>query len=215
MLTLVKTETVKNPDGSEWRWVHVIGAQAANALVKKQTKGRARDVRIIANANGLTGCYARTDAVGFLLISKKALIEEEEKKVAQEAKRRADDKARSQRRKKQMEAEEARSSLPGRVAIFCDGGCGRKVVLRKSKVSPAQYYLCNSRESGRACEDKLPPRHEGMMRYVTMNAAAHFWGYTDRIADQEDKEAVMRAKAFLALGLAKINAQLPNKLTLV
>jgi len=50
-----------------------------------------------------------------------------------------------------------------KVTIFCAGGCGRSVTLRKSRVNPADFYLCNSREDGQRCRDSLPPAPEGMV----------------------------------------------------
>ncbi len=48
-----------------------------------------------------------------------------------------------------------------RVTIYCAGGCGRSVTLRRSRVNPADFYLCNSRADGQRCRDSLPPVPEG------------------------------------------------------
>ena len=88
-----------------------------------------------------------------------------------------------------------------KITIFCDGNCGRSVTLRKSKVRKAQYYLCASKISGKICEDTLPELTKGKVRSIDMNAAANFWGYTDKWPTIEEAQGVMRAKKILALGL--------------
>lgn len=84
-----------------------------------------------------------------------------------------------------------------KITIACYGGCGRTVTLRKSKVSPADYYLCNSRESGKECESKLPSLPLKMIRVVEINAAASFIGYTDQEIDREAAVSLFRAKSLL------------------
>jgi len=91
-----------------------------------------------------------------------------------------------------------------KITIFCYGGCGRSVTLRKSKVRKADYYLCHSRKSGIDCSKKLPPLSLGKVRHVDINAAASFWGYTDEWPDSETIASVMRADEILAAGLAKL-----------
>jgi hypothetical protein len=43
-----------------------------------------------------------------------------------------------------------------------------------------------------------------MIRSVEINAAAHFWGYTDIWPDAEMTESVQRAREVLAAGIAKL-----------
>ncbi len=90
-----------------------------------------------------------------------------------------------------------------KVTIPCSGGCGYAVTLRRSKVQKADYYLCQSKESGHLCEQKLPPLQPGKIRIVEMNAAAHFWGYTDEVASAEDVASITRAREILAAGVVQ------------
>jgi len=43
-----------------------------------------------------------------------------------------------------------------------------------------------------------------MVRSVEMNAAAHFWGYTDEWPDAEMIESIQRAREVLAAGIARL-----------
>jgi hypothetical protein len=76
--------------------------------------------------------------------------------------------------------------------------------LRKSKARSAQFYLGASKEHGRFCEAKLPPPPPGMVRSVEINAAAHFWGYTDEWPDAETTASFQRAREVLAAGIAQL-----------
>ena len=91
-----------------------------------------------------------------------------------------------------------------KVIISCSGGRGCTVTLRRSKVQKADYYLCESRESGHLCRQKLPQLQPGKVRRVEMNAAAHFWGYTDELASAEDMASITRAREILAAGVAQL-----------
>ena len=91
-----------------------------------------------------------------------------------------------------------------KINVECFGECGCVVSLRKSKVRSAQYYLCGSKAHGNLCEAKLPPLPPGMVRSVEINAAAHFWGYTDEWPDAEMTESIQRAREVLAAGIAKL-----------
>jgi hypothetical protein len=90
-----------------------------------------------------------------------------------------------------------------KVTIFCYGGCGRSVTLRKNKVFQADFYLCASRQDGSRCKAKLPPLMPGKVRQIDMQAAASFWGYTDVWPDAEQAAAVLRAQTILQVGLAQ------------
>jgi hypothetical protein len=90
-----------------------------------------------------------------------------------------------------------------KVTIFCYGGCGRSVTLRKSKVHQADFYVCETRLDGDRCRKKLPLLMPGKLRRIDMHAAASFWGYTDEWADAEQAESVLRAQAILQAGLAQ------------
>jgi hypothetical protein len=101
-----------------------------------------------------------------------------------------------------------------KITIFCYGGCGRSVTVRKKKIQEANYYLCNSKVDGRICESKLPSldREHGYVRHVYMNTAASFWGYRDAVATAEEAKSVNRAKEILAAGITqKIISDLMNK----
>jgi len=87
-----------------------------------------------------------------------------------------------------------------KVTIYCSGGCGRSVVLRKSKLRKADYYICDSREDGRKCREALPAKPPGMIAVVEHNAAAHFTGITYRKPDEEEIAAVARANLILRCG---------------
>jgi len=91
-----------------------------------------------------------------------------------------------------------------KVTIYCHGGCGRSVTLRKSKVQKADYYLCHTQENGARCEATLPPLLPGKVRRVVIGAAGSFWGYTDQWPDAETAASVMRAQGILAAGLAQV-----------
>lgn len=95
--------------------------------------------------------------------------------------------------------------------IFCYGGCGRSVTLRKSKIHPADYYLCHSRESGIECEKKLPPLSFGMTRSIDIYAASSFWGYTYEIAGKEILESIVKAKEIHATGVVKLAIEKAKK----
>jgi hypothetical protein len=90
-----------------------------------------------------------------------------------------------------------------KVTIFCYGGCGRSVTLRKSKVHQADFYVCETRLDGHRCRTKLPLLMPGKLRQIVMCAAASFWGYTDVWADPEQMASVLRAQAILGAGLAQ------------
>jgi hypothetical protein len=63
------------------------------------------------------------------------------------------------------------------VTIYCDGGCGRSVTLRESRVRQHQIYLSNSKQSRDDCRAALPTRFPGHLCFMEFNAA-HFMGVT-------------------------------------
>lgn len=91
-----------------------------------------------------------------------------------------------------------------KVTIYCHGGCGRSVTLRKSKVHKADYYLCHSRQDGIQCHKTLPPQHAGKVRVVDMYSAASFWGYRDEWPDAHTAASVIRAREILAAGVTQM-----------
>lgn len=94
--------------------------------------------------------------------------------------------------------------MPERVTIYCYGGCGRSVTLRKSKVHKADYYLCHSRQDGIQCHKTLPAQQAGKVRVVDMHAAASFWGYSDEWPDAQTTASVIRAREILAAGVTQM-----------
>jgi hypothetical protein len=89
-----------------------------------------------------------------------------------------------------------------KVTICCDGGCGRSVTLRKSRVRQHQFYLCNSKKSGDACMAALPMCFPGHLCCMDFNAAAHFMGATYTLPSEEEAASVNRARAILTAGRA-------------
>ena len=90
--------------------------------------------------------------------------------------------------------------MPDKVTIYCSGGCGRSVSLRKSKVRPADYYVCDSREDRGKCMEALPPVPPDMIAVMELNASAHFTGITYKKPAADDIAAVARANRILRLG---------------
>lgn len=90
--------------------------------------------------------------------------------------------------------------MSDKVTIFCSGGCGRLVTLRKIKVRPADYYVCDSREDGKKCRKALPTKPPSMIAVIELNAAAHFTGITYKKPDAEDIAAIARANRILRSG---------------
>ena len=96
-------------------------------------------------------------------------------------------------------------SQNNKITIYCDGGCGRSVTLRKSKIRKAEYYLCHSVIDGKKSKKSLPPLRDGMVRIVDMDAASCFWGYTYKWPDIETAQSMQRAKDILHRGLEQLN----------
>lgn len=92
-----------------------------------------------------------------------------------------------------------------RVTIYCAGGCGRSVTLRRSRVNPADFYLCNSRADGQRCRDSLPPVPEGKITVIRFNSAGSFTGISYEVPSEERRAAIARANRLkrLALGIAR------------
>ena len=93
-------------------------------------------------------------------------------------------------------------SLP--IEIRCDGGCGRIQRVRKQRILPAMWYICTW---GGICETRLPPKHPGLVRSTEFNAAGSFYGITDRIPSEEERQSMGRAKALLDAALDRIGSQ--------
>lgn len=93
--------------------------------------------------------------------------------------------------------------MSDKVTIYCSGGCGRSVSLRKIKIRPGDYYVCDSREDGDKCRKALPAKPPNMIAAMELNAAAHFTGITYKKPDAEDIAALARANRILRSGLGK------------
>jgi len=91
-----------------------------------------------------------------------------------------------------------------KITIYCDGGCGRSVTLRKNKIQKCDYYICDSKESRDICKSKLPKRKNGIIEIHTFNAVAHFQGISYKYPDEKEKVNITRAKEILEIGLLKI-----------
>ncbi len=95
--------------------------------------------------------------------------------------------------------------MSNKVIVFCAGGCGRSVALRKSRIIPADFYVCNSRADGNKCEASvMTQRPADMLAVVEFNAAAHFTGITFKVPDEEERASLARAHRLrrYATGLA-------------
>jgi hypothetical protein len=95
--------------------------------------------------------------------------------------------------------------MNNKVIVFCSGGCGRSVTLRKSRIIPADFYVCNSRADGNKCTALvMAQRPADMLAGVEFNAAAHFTGITFKVPDEEERASLARAHRLkrYALGVA-------------
>lgn len=97
--------------------------------------------------------------------------------------------------------------MPNKVRIECAGGCGRFVMLRKSKVGRHKFFVCNSRESGVACTAAVPAPIPGQHRVIEFNAAASFTGVSHVWPDAEQVLAARRAQALYSHGLAHMEIE--------
>lgn len=51
--------------------------------------------------------------------------------------------------------------------VFCHGGCGRWITLKKSSVLPGDYYGCEKNKFGFECPNKFLPLIPGKVRIET------------------------------------------------
>ena len=95
--------------------------------------------------------------------------------------------------------------MSNKVTIFCAGGCGRSVTLRKTRIISADFYVCDSRADGDSCKASVMARRpDDMIAVVDINAAAHFTGITFKVPDEEERASLARANRLRrsATGLA-------------
>lgn len=116
-----------------------------------------------------------------------------------------------ERIKKERGALSKQNREDSKITVFCAGGCGRSVSLRRAVIAPMDYYTCNSRECGRECEHKLPPKPAGMVREMTFNAAAHFSGFRDVTPDADTLASIQRAQEIHAAGIVKLAIEKAQK----
>lgn len=84
--------------------------------------------------------------------------------------------------------------MSNKVTVFCAGGCGRSVTLRKARIIPAGFYVCNSRDDGDSCKASVMARRTAdMIAVIELNAAAHFTGITFKVPDEEERASLARA----------------------
>lgn len=99
-----------------------------------------------------------------------------------------------------------------RITIYCSGGCGRFVTLRKKKVVRHDFYVCNSKESGSLCKASVETKRDpNQVTSMMFNAAAHFTGLNHVIPDAEYQAAIARANRVLRIGMG-INDQADLKI---
>lgn len=78
-----------------------------------------------------------------------------------------------------------------KVTIFCSGGCGRSITLRKSKIEKCDYYICNSKIDRQNCEEFIPKPEKGMFRIQTLNAAGSFIGISNTLPTKDDINRIL------------------------
>lgn len=76
------------------------------------------------------------------------------------------------------------------LTISCAGGCGKTQSVRRSRVRPADYYVCGAFR----CEPPQASRPDGVIRCIDFYAAGGFTGITVRIATAEEWGRVEHAR---------------------
>lgn len=84
--------------------------------------------------------------------------------------------------------------MSDQVTIFCAGGCGRSVTVRKARIKPADFYVCDTRADGARCRASLPVRPPGTIAVSAFNAAGSFMGVTYKVPSQDEHAALARAQ---------------------
>lgn len=79
------------------------------------------------------------------------------------------------------------------IEVAC-AGCGRTQRLRASKVIPCGGYTCAYGSCKQNPAFHLPKVPEGCVCVLEMRAAGGFSGWTVRIANQEERRSIERAK---------------------
>lgn len=92
-----------------------------------------------------------------------------------------------------------------KTTIEC-AGCKRSQTLRKRKIIVCDYYVCSFGDC-KINPDFNPPLKEGFVRVIEYNAAGGFCGIIDRLPNEEEQEAVNRAKGLKDLGLLSMETK--------
>jgi len=85
------------------------------------------------------------------------------------------------------------------VRFECAGGCGKFQMARKTKISKADFYVCNS-----ICQDRLPPRLPGQIVSIEFGACGGFNGVSYKWPDSAEIESLERARNIKFAGLAQL-----------
>ena len=84
----------------------------------------------------------------------------------------------------------------------CAGGCGKFQMVRKSKIEKRWTYIgCGKCEGWERLEEQLRSTREGMVTEHGYQVAGGFRGLRVRIATQEERASMARARAILAVAL--------------
>lgn len=65
------------------------------------------------------------------------------------------------------------------IVVFCHGGCGRWISLKKSSVLPGDYYGCEKNKFGFECSNKFLPLIPGKVRIETRFRGNGFYRIRD------------------------------------
>lgn len=100
----------------------------------------------------------------------------------------------------------AMSEKPSKVE--CAGGCGKFQMVRKSKIEKRWTYIgCGICEGWERLEEQLRSTREGMVTEHDYQVAGGFRGLRVRIATQEERASIARARAIAAAALTPEMAQ--------
>ncbi|MBK6998972.1 MAG: hypothetical protein IPH35_03000 [Rhodoferax sp.] len=85
------------------------------------------------------------------------------------------------------------------VRFECAGGCGKFQMVRPSKISKADFYVCNS-----ICQSRIPPRLPGQIVSIEFGACGGFNGVSYKWPDSAEIESLERARNIKFAGLAQL-----------
>jgi len=88
-----------------------------------------------------------------------------------------------------------------KITIYCDGGCGQSITLKKSKVHKVDYYFCDTIKHRKNCEKVILSKcPKGYMATFSYNVAGSFSGYSFEKPSQDDLKRVHNAQMILKYG---------------